>query len=356
MSFSFPLQFLIVTAAGYIQRGQHRVIDYLLEENRILREQLGPRRLRFTNAQRIRLAEKGKALGRAALDKLQTLVTPDTLLRWYQKLVANKYDASSRRKPGRPRIRAELERLILYLARENPRWGYTRLRGALSNLGHQVARGTIARVLKQHGVDPAPHRKSSWSTFLESHWGAIAATDFFSVEVLTWHGLVRYCVMFLIDLETRRVHIANIARQPYGQLVEQVARNLPDPMAGFLRGCCYLIHDRDPVFTQRFARILRHAGVKPVKLPPKSPNLNAFAERFVGSIRRECLDHIIPLGERHLRLIVREYVEHYNRERNHQGLGNRLIDPKPMATNDNGPIRNRQRLGGLLNFYYRGAA
>jgi transposase InsO family protein len=351
-----PFQFLVLTVAGFIQRQQQDVIDYLLEENRILKEQLRGRRLLFTDAQRRRLAIRAKQLGRAALRQLSTIVTPDTLLRWYRRLVAKKYDGSSGRKQGRPPVPDELERLIVRLATENPRWGYTRIRGALSGLGRQVARSTIARVLHENGIDPAPDRKTTWATFLKSHWGAVAATDFFSVEVLTRAGLVRYFVLFVIDLETRRVQIANISAQPCGLLLEQIARNLTDPFDGFLRKHRYLIHDRDALFTKNFASILLDAGVKVVKLPPHSPNLNAFAERFVGSIRRECLDHIIPLGEQHLRLVVREFVAHYNRERHHQGLGNALIDPALRPENDNRSIQCRQRLGGLLNFYHRGAA
>ncbi len=339
-----------------IQRKQQHVIDYLLEENRLLRQQLGERRLALTDAQRRRLAIKAKQLGRAALNHVASIVTPDTLLRWYRQLVAKKYDGSARRKPGRPPLKADLESLILKLARKNPRWGYSRIRGALSNLGHRIGRSTIARVLRDNGIDPAPDRKFGWLTFLKSHWGCIAATDFFSVEVLTMHGIVRYLVLFAIDLETRRVEIANIAGQTTGDVIEQVARNWTDPFDGFLRKHRYLIHDRDPLFTTCFTEILRDAGVKTVKLPPKSPNLNAFAERFVGSTRRECLDHVIPLGEKHLRLILREYVQHYNAERNHQGLDNQLIDGDAGAVNDNGAIHHRQRLGGLLNFYHRGAA
>ncbi len=351
-----PLQFLVLTLAGFIQRQQQEVIDYLLEENRVLRQQLHGRRLVFTDAQRRRLAIRATRLGRAVLTQLSTIVTPDTLLRWYRRLVARKYDGSSRKRPGRPPVPDELEQLVLKLASENPSWGYTRIRSALSSLGHQVARGTIARVLRENGFDPAPERKSTWTTFLKSHFGAIAATDFFSVEVLTRAGLVRYFVLFIIDIKSRRVEIANISAQPCGQLLEQIARNWTDSFDGFLRKHRYLIHDRDPLFTRDFASILRDAGVKTVKLPPHSPNLNAFAERFVGSIRRECLDQIIPLGEQHLRLVVREFVEHYNAERHHQGLRNRLIDPEPMPENDNGSIHCRQRLGGLLNFYHRGAA
>ena len=180
--------------------------------------------------------------------------------------------------------------------------------------------------------------------------------DFFTLEVLTWRGLVRYFVLFAIDLKTRRVHIAGIVHEAYGQWMEQVARNLTDPVEGFLRDTRYLIHDRDPLFTRRFVEILEAAGVNSVKLPARSPNLNAYAERFVLSARRECLNKIIPFSEKHLREIVVEFVDHYHRERNHQGLGNRLIEA-PLANMPNsGPIKCRERLGGVLNFYYSDAA
>ncbi len=349
-------QFLVLTVAGFIQRQQQDVIEYLLKENRVLGEQLRGRRLVLTDAQRRRLALRARKLGRAMLSQLASMVTPDTLMRWYRRLVARKYDGSSERRPGRPRVGDEIERLVLKFASENPRWGYARIRGALSSLGHQVARSTIARILKDNGIDPSPKRATTWNTFLKPHWGAIAATDFFSVEVLTRAGLIRYLVLFVMDLQTRRVQIANISPQPCGQLLEQIARNLTDPFDGFLRKHRYLIHDRDPLFTKNFASILLDAGVNLVKLPPRSPNLNAFAERFIGSIRRECLDHNIPLGEAHLRLVVREFVEHYNAERHHQGLSNTLIDPGSIPENDNGSIQCTQRLGGLLNSYRRGAA
>jgi putative transposase len=167
-------------------------------------------------------------------------------------------------------------------------------------------------------------------------------------------GLVRYFVLFVIDLGSRRVEVAGIAHQPSGAWMAQVARNLTDNVEGFLRDARYLIHDRDPLFTQQFAEILKAGGVKTVKLPARSPNLNAFAERWVRSCRDECLRRIIPLGEKHLGKIVAEFVEHYHRERNHQGLGNRLVVAANMI--GHGTMRCRERLGGTLNFYYREAA
>ena len=196
----------------------------------------------------------------------------------------------------------------------------------------------------------------SWETFLKAHWGAITATDFFSIEALTRVGLVRYFVLFVIDLQTRRVEIAGIVRQPDGEWMKQVARNLIDADDGFLKRTRYLIHDRDPLFTERFREVLKPSGVKTVKLPARSPNLNAYAERFVLSVKSECLAKIIPLGERHLRKAVAEYAEHYHLERNHQGLDNELIEKPINGPCVEGAVDRRERLGGILNYYHRRAA
>lgn len=196
----------------------------------------------------------------------------------------------------------------------------------------------------------------SWETFLKAHWGAIAATDFFTVEVITRSGLVRHFVLFAIKLKARRVEIAGIIREPDGDWMSQVSRNLTNLDDGFLNGSHYLIHDRDPLFTTAFRGVLKSSSVETVKLPPRSPNLNAYAERFVRSVKSECLAQIIPLGERHLRQAVTQYTEHYNLGRNHQGLGNELIDDRREAPNMGGGVEGRERLGGTLNYYYRRAA
>ena len=354
-------QMLVLMAAGWLQQCDLLIIDYLREENRVLREQLGGRRLRLTNEQRRRLAVRAEPVGRALLSGLATLVTPKTLLRWYRELVARKYDGSGHRRAGRPPTEAEVAAaLVLQMARENPTWGYTRIRGALHNLGHALARSTIQSILADGGLEPAPERRTrgSWAPFLKAQWGAVAATDFFSVEVLTWAGVVRYHVFFVIELKTRAVQVAGITHDLHQAWVVQAARGLLDAVDGFLKDARFLIHDRDPVFCKAFSRLLKSGGVRGVRLPSRSPNLNAFAERFVGSIRRECLSRVIPLGERHLRVLVAEYVEHYNLERNHQGVGNRLLGPALAApANDvGGAVRRRERLGGLLSFYHRGAA
>lgn len=282
-------------------------------------------------------------------------MTPDTLLRWYRELVAAKYDASASRSCGRPSTPGSVVECLVSMALDNPTWGYTRLRGALLNLGHDVSCSTIARILKERGISPSPERKTTWAQFLRTHFDPIAASDFFTVEVLTPLGIVRYSVLFVMRLATRRVEILGVVRDPDDTWMRNVARGTIDAVYGCLRDVRYLICDRDPLFTAGFREVLGGAGVEVVRLPARSPNLNAYAERFIGSIRRECLDRVIPLGERHLRRLVAEYVAHYREERNHQGLGNRLIEPT-IAANDPGPVHCRQRLGGLLRFYHRHAA
>ena len=255
-------------------------MDYLREENRVLREQLGPRPLRLTDAQRRRLAVRGQKLGRRILAQVAGILTPDTILRWYRRLIARKYDGSARRRPGRAITPRDVADLVVRMAVENPPWGYTRIRGALANVGHDIAPNTVKRILHDHGIEPAPERarRTPWKAFLQAHWDGLAACDLFTVEVLTLAGLKRYLVFFVIELETRRVTVAGIHPQPYGAWMEQLARNLTDPVEGCLRTASHLIHDRDPLYTRVFGEILMGGGVQPIRLPPKSPNLNAYAE------------------------------------------------------------------------------
>ena len=353
-----PWQFVLMAMAGWMNQRQQQVIEYLQEENRVLREQKGKRRLRFSDDQRRRLAVKAKVLGRRALVELDTLVMPETLLNWHRKLIAEKYDGSLKRRPGRPQVRAAVQQLIVRLAKENRTWGYRRIQGALSHVGFKLASSTIAEILRRHGIEPAPERgrKTSWKEFLAQHWGLIAAADFFTVEVWTWKGLKRFLVLFFIDLATRKVEIAGISSGANGLWMSQVARNATDAVDGILFGKRYLIHDRDPLFTAEFQQLLGSVGVRSVKLPRQSPNLNAYAERFVRTIKESCLERLVLFGERSLRSAVHEFTQHYLRERHHQGLGNRLILGDNRIEVNQGRIRRRGRLGGLLNYYHREAA
>jgi putative transposase len=201
--------------AGWMNQSQQQVVEYLLEENRVLREQIGSRRMQFNDDQRRRLAVKAKTLGRKLLARVATIVTPETLLAWHRKLIAEKYDGSASRMPGRPRTMAEVEKLVVRMAEENRDWGYRRIQGALANLGHLLAHNTIARILKQHGIEPAPERrrKTTWKEFLSRHWEQIVASDFFTVEVWTKNGLQRFIVLFFMELSTRRVEIGGVASQ-----------------------------------------------------------------------------------------------------------------------------------------------
>ena len=210
------LSFLLMVAAGWVNRHQLIVIEFLQAENQLLKQRLRGKRIRFSDAERALLARKAKAVGREALLKLDTLVTPDTLMRWHRRLVAQKWDFSKRRGPGRPGLMREISQLIVRMALENPGWGYTRIQGALANLSHKVARGTVCNVLKRNGIEPAPERskRTTWSTFLKAHWKALAASDFFTVEVWTSRGLLTHYVLFVMSLAERVVHIAGITTQP----------------------------------------------------------------------------------------------------------------------------------------------
>jgi putative transposase len=348
-----PLRLLLLTLAGWVNRHQQHVIDYLVEENRVLREQLTGRRVRLTNDQRCRLAGKGRRLGPRVLRQVATIVTPDTILRWYRRLIAQKW-TSERRRPGRPGLMKEIAALIVRIATENPAWGYSRIQGALKNLDHRVARSTVAKVLKDNGIPPASGRPSSWRTFLRAHWGAIAGADFFTTEVWTCRGLVTYYTLFVLDLKSRRVQIVGSTRNPDAAFMAQAARRLTDAVEGFLAGHRVLICDRDGKWTDGFRGLLEGAGVRMVLTPVQAPNANAYAERFVRSIREECLDHLILFGERRLLHVLKEFVAHYHEERNHQGLDNDLIAPAPRAIGS-ARVRCRERLGGLLRYYYQAA-
>jgi putative transposase len=349
---------LLLMFAGWVNRHQLDVIEYLQEENRVLKGRMGGQRLRFTDAERRRLARKAQALGRKVLNELETLVTPDTLLRWYRELVASKWNYSHRRGPGRPRVMKTIVDLILRMALDNPSWGYTRILGALANLGHQVGRGTIANILKENGIEPAPERDghTRWSTFLKAHWECLAATDFLSVEVCTFRGLVTHYILFFIDIASRSVHVAGITPHPDNSWMMQIVRNVTDADAGFLRGKQHLILDRDAKYSDAFRTVLVREGIHVIRLPPRSPNLNSYAERFVRSMKEECLSRLIFFGRASLRRAITQYLSHYHRERNHQGLGNRLLQPVAAIGELHDPVIRCQRLGGMLSYYHRVAA
>ena len=353
------LHVLIAMVAGSLQRHQQQVIAYLIEENHVLKAQLGGHRLRLTDTER-RLAALAHPLGRKHLKEIATIATPDTLLRWYKQLIAQKFDGSKHRcQLGRPRVAEEIELLVVRIAGENPTWGSRRIQGALANLGHTIDQLTVWNILRRHHMEPAPQRRKAglgWAQLLKMHWEVLAATDFFTVEVATWHGLVTYDVLVVMELATRRVQIAGITPHPTAAFMQQCARQLTDPFDGFLLGKRYLIHDRDTKYTQAFDALLKESGVEALLLPPRSPNLNAHCERFVRSIKEEALEQMVMLGERALSYVIHQYLTHYHTERNHQGLGNQLITPEGEVGCQTGHVVRRERLGGLLSYYHREAA
>ena len=334
--------------------------EYLVTENRILRRQLQGR-VRLTDSERISLAKVGKQLGRKVLSEVAQIVRPETILARHRRLVAKKFDGSKERAAANPAPKAEtIEEWVLKLAGENRAWGYRRLAGVLSNLGHRVSHQTVANILKRHGIAPAPERGKSlsWREFIRSHLEVLAAVDFFTVEVWTAAGLTTYYVLSCMRVVSRQVCIAGITTSPDQRWMEQMARNLSMAEVSFLSGCRYLLHDRDAKFCAAFDAIFKAVGIQTVRLPPHSPKLNAHLERWHRSVQEECLSKLILFGERSLRHALREYVSHFHAERNHQGKDNVVLFPAAADRigEKDGPIRTRERLGGLLRFHYREAA
>ena len=331
--------------------------EYLAAENRILRAKL-PSKLRLSNPERATLAEIGKLLGRKVLREVAWVAKPDTILAWYRKLVAQKFDGSKNRQyPGRPPVSTKVEELIVRMAKENSGWGYDRIVGALSNLGYHLSDQTVKNILRKHGIAPAPKRSqvTSWKDFLATHMNVLAGCDFFTVEVLSWRGLVTYYVLFFIHLESRRVQIAGITRHPVQEWMEQIGRSATEEGWGYLHPCRYVLLDRDTKFCAGFRSALATGGVKAISLPAKSPNLNAFAERWVRSVKQECLSKLILFGEESLSRVLTEYTAYYHRERNHQGKSNLLLFPDAEVPRRGGAVECHQRLGGLLKYYRRAA-
>ena len=246
------------------------------------------------------------------------------------------------------------------MAKENSDWGCDRIVGAMANLGYKLSDQTVGNILQRHGIPPAPERQrtTTWTDFIRAHMSVLAGTDFFSVEVLTLRGLVTYYVLFFIHLESRRVEIAGITPHPNEAWMKQIARNVTMDEWGFLDGCRYLIHDRDTKFTDSFRAIVKSGQVEPLKLPARSPNLNAYAERWVKSVKDECLSKLILFGETSFKRALHDYLIHYHAERNHQGKDNVLLFPTATKAENHadGSVCCNERLGGLQKYYHRETA
>lgn len=281
------------------------------------------------------------------------LVTPETILRWHRALVRRRW-TYSHRKPGRPVLSQETVELIVRLARENPRWGYLRIVGELKKLGIVVSKTSVATVLRHHRLPPAPRRSGpTWSEFLRAQAKGILATDFFSVDTIT---LRRLYVLFVIEIDRRRVHLLGVTANPIGPWVTQVARNFASDLEDAGRHFRFLVRDRDTKFTASFDAVLASIGIETIRTPVASPRANAFAERFVRTVRQDCLDHLLVVSQRHLEALLADYVCHYNEARPHRGLDLDPPLPRPATwTIRDGEIIRRDLLGGIVHEYERAA-
>jgi putative transposase len=281
---------------------------------------------------------------------LRLIISPRTLLRWHADLVRRHW-AYPRRGPGRPGTAPSVRALVLEMARDNPGWGYRRIHGEMAGLGHKLAPSTVWKILKDAGIDPAPTRSGqSWRAFLEAQAKTILAVDFFHVDTVF---LRRLYVLSAIEHGTRRVHLAGITAHPTGERVTQQARNLLMDLEDRAGSFKFLIRDRDTKFTAAFDAVFTAAGVRIIRTPVRAPRANAIAERWISSTRRECLDRMLITSERHLRLVLSEYVDHYNVHRPHRTL--RQSPPAgrelPPALGTNVRVLRRDRLGGLIHEY-----
>jgi putative transposase len=277
------------------------------------------------------------------------LVSPRTLLRWHAQLIARRW-TYPRRQPGRPPIAQPVRALVLRLARENPTWDYRRIQGELAGLGHPIAASTVWTILKAAGIDPAPRRTGpTWRQFLTAQAQAILAVDFAHVDTIL---LRRLYVLLVIEHGRRRVHLAGVTAHPTGAWVIQQARNLLMDLGDRAEQFRFLIRDRDSKFTASLDAVWAGADIAIIRTPVRAPRANAVAERFIGTLRRECLDHLLITGPRHLAVVLREFVEHYNTHRPHRSLQQQPPTGRtpPPSTATVRPLR-RDRLGGLIHEY-----
>jgi len=281
----------------------------------------------------------------------QFFVQPETLLRWHRDLVRRKWTRPHR--PGRPSIPAGTVAIICRLARENPTWGYRRIHGELARMGVVLAPSSVWAILRHHGVDPSPTRSGpTWAEFLRTQASSMLACDFFSVDTVL---LRRLYVLFFIELDTRRVYVTGITAHPTGSWVVQQARNLAMVLEDRIIPVKFLIRDRDTKFTSSFDEVFRADGIRIIRTPVRAPRANAFAERLVGTVRRECLDRMLILGRRHLERVLAEYIAHYNGHRPHRALGQLapLTKDSPLPIDDPYPenLRRSDALFGLIHEY-----
>ncbi|MFE0153480.1 integrase core domain-containing protein [Nonomuraea sp. NPDC059007] len=324
----------------------------LRHENQVLRRRLGSQP-RWNHTDRLWLAALSRLIHRRRWAEVFP-VTPATILRWHRYLVARKWTFTDRRRPGRPCTRRPVKALIVRMARENPGWGHRRIQGELARLGYNIAASTVWEILHAAGIDPAPRRAGpTWRQFLTAQAHTIIACDFLVVETML---LKRLYVLVFIEHGTRRLHLGGVTARPTGAWTVQQARNLAMDLGERIAGLRFLIHDRDPLFTSTFREVFRAEGLRSITTLPRTPRMNAICERVIGTIRRELLDRILILNERHLTFVLREYLIHYNGHRPHQSRNQRPPDIATQPSSDLDDLRSIHRkpvvIGMISQYHY----
>lgn len=345
------LQLIVLGMRG--ERSKDVEILVLRHQAAVLRRQV--KRLDLEPCDRAVLSALSRLLPRPRW--VTFLVTPGTLLRWHRTLISWKW-MYPRRRPGRPPVNAEIRALVLRLAKENPGWGHRRIHGELVGLGYRVAASTVWTILTKAGVDPAPRRTGpTWTEFLTVQAKGILACDFLHVDTI---GLTRIYVLFLMEIATRRVHILGATAHPSGEWVAQQARNLMLDLGERAGQFRFLIRDRDAKYTAVFDEVFTTEGIEVLRSPPQAPRANAYAERWVRTVRRECLDRMLIYNPRHLLAVLGEYVAHYNEHRPHQSRDQRppnaaATEPADVVDLASACVRRRKVLNGLINEYSQAA-